>query len=202
MPIFHFCFLTLFLLSDLFSFSNITTFPTNKEVSQPSRVFDPAVLFEQNQKLAEKKANRYFLRVENGSNELVSGIGTFSGESFSFKEEYRNSQMKVLLAEVRSLTFKRWSGKAMPQGGTSFYPVRYDLELKTGKLIHIFENINLFNSIRFEPEKANQKKAFAFYSYYVDYYRDGKWASSGEKGKSYAEEHPNPLVIRRIMFVE
>jgi hypothetical protein len=180
----------------------VSLFSNSNELREPNKVFDPSVLFDQNQKLVDKRANRYDLRVETGNAEMLSGTATFASESFSFKEEYKNATQKVLLSDVRTLTFKRWSGKNEGQKGVSFYPVRYDLELKNGKQIHIYENLVLFNTFRFDPDKKSGKKSFAFFSYYVDYYRDGKWVNSGEKGKSYAEEHPHPAVVRRIVFVE
>jgi len=88
--------------------------------------------------------------------------------------------------DISRITVMKWS-KERKGSGWIFYPGRYEIILRDKTRIMHDGNLGFLNRIRFI--KSGGGESFLF-TYFYDYFRNGKWANSGVSAESSLHSTP------------
>lgn len=106
-----------------------------------------------------------------------------------------SGNQKIKIKDVFRINILLWE-KRTRVNKHIFYPAKYELLLHDYRKIILNGNIELLNRI-----KTGSKKAAYFYSYYHDYFQNGKWINSGSPDFNEAVSKPADGSIIAIEFL-
>ncbi len=90
-----------------------------------------------------------------------------------------NSGIIYPFRNISRITVNMWNKSKKGSGCWIFYPEGYEIILKDNSRVSHRGNIAFLNRIRFVEGK---KKQSYIYTYFYDYYKNGKWVNTGIAG--------------------
>lgn len=106
----------------------------------------------------------------------------------------KGSSRKISFKDLADIEITEWAGSPDKSGAFIFYPVKYVLTLKSGEKLNASVNIPFFNAV-----KAGTGENVRFlYSFFYDYYIDGKWVNRGEVSPDPVSTVPLKGCVTRI----
>jgi len=114
------------------------------------------------------------------------------GHHFSIKVHLRQ------LRAVRILLWKKVPVGKKEQGCFKFVPHSYRIRLRKTKTLQVVHHLPCLNKIPL----VNSDGRTVFFSYYMDYWRQGKWVNAESRAERTEEKTPHRGCVREIIFLD
>ncbi|HPX91814.1 MAG: hypothetical protein BWY23_01656 [Spirochaetes bacterium ADurb.Bin218] len=122
----------------------------------------------------------------------LSGYIIFESEPIITIKE-RNWQRSF--GEIKVLKIIQWQRREAKRGYV-FYPSKYEILFKDGSKFVLESNLSFFNKFQLKDSTGRQ---FVLYSFFYDYFKNGKWVN---RGVSSFDENSDFPVTGCVVFLE